>query len=69
VERTVDELTDRGIRFENYDGEYGTDDKRIYSGVGPMIACFRDPAGNIISVLEQEPSNAKERRVWGGRMP
>jgi hypothetical protein len=63
VECTVDKLTDRGIRFEHYDGEFGTDDKGIYRGVGPMIALFRDPAGNIISVLEQEPSIAKERRV------
>jgi catechol 2,3-dioxygenase-like lactoylglutathione lyase family enzyme len=49
----VDELTSRGVRFEPYDaGPVKTDDKGILRGPGPNIAWFRDPAGNILSVLE-----------------
>ncbi len=51
VERTVDELTARGVRFERYPG-FDQDDKGIARGEGPAIAWFTDPAGNILSVLE-----------------
>jgi len=55
VEKTVDELTRRGVRFEKYtDPELKTDDKGIFRGRGPVIAWFKDPAGNILSVLEQK---------------
>lgn len=54
VERAVDELTAAGVPFEHYEGEYGTDEKGIFRGEGPTIAWFRDPAGNILSVLEQD---------------
>ena len=50
VERTVDELAARGVRFERYDG-MGQDEKGIMRGNGPDIAWFTDPAGNILSVL------------------
>ena len=53
VERAVDELGARGVRFERYDG-FDQDDKGIARGMGPAIAWFTDPAGNILSVLEQE---------------
>jgi hypothetical protein len=52
IERAVDELTKRGVRFEHYEGEIKTDKKGIARGNGPNIAWFRDPAGNILSVLE-----------------
>ena len=53
VDRAVDELSKRGIRFEKYDGpEIKTDEKGIMRGNGPTIAWFRDPAGNILSVLQ-----------------
>ena len=53
VEQAVDELTRRGIRFEHYDqDELKTDEKGIFHGGGPKIAWFKDPAGNILSVLE-----------------
>jgi hypothetical protein len=52
VERTVDELTARGIRFEQYEGDIKTDAKGIHRGGGPDIAWFKDPAGNILSVLK-----------------
>jgi catechol 2,3-dioxygenase-like lactoylglutathione lyase family enzyme len=54
IERAVDELTRRGVRFERYDQkELKTDEKGIHRGDGPLIAWFKDPAGNILSVLEE----------------
>lgn len=55
VERTRDALVERGVRFEIYEkGPVKTDAKGIASGgEGPRIAWFRDPSGNILSVLEQ----------------
>jgi catechol 2,3-dioxygenase-like lactoylglutathione lyase family enzyme len=53
VELSVDELTKRGVRFEVYDlSDIKTDKKGIMRGNGPTIAWFKDPAGNILSVLE-----------------
>ena len=55
VERAVDALAERGVKFEIYrDGPVETDAKGISSGGGgPKIAWFRDPSGNILSILEQ----------------
>jgi catechol 2,3-dioxygenase-like lactoylglutathione lyase family enzyme len=52
IEQAVDELTKRGVRFEHYEGEIKMDKKGIARGNGPNIAWFKDPAGNILSVLE-----------------
>lgn len=53
VEKAVDELTRRGVRFEIYDeGGLKTDARGVFRGGGPVIAWFKDPAGNILSVLE-----------------
>ena len=53
VDQAVDELTKRGVRFEIYDlSDIKTDKKGIMRGNGPMIAWFKDPAGNILSVIE-----------------
>jgi predicted enzyme related to lactoylglutathione lyase len=52
VDQAVDELTERGVQFEHYEGEIQTDEKGIARDAGPAIAWFRDPAGNILSVLE-----------------
>jgi catechol 2,3-dioxygenase-like lactoylglutathione lyase family enzyme len=52
VEGTVDALAGRGVRFERYDG-MEQDDKGINRGEGPLIAWFKDPAGNILSIIEQ----------------
>ena len=49
VEAAVDELGARGVTFEHYDF---TDDKGINRRGGPLIAWFKDPAGNILSVLQ-----------------
>lgn len=55
VEQTVDELTERGVQFETYtSGNVVTDEKGIMRGRGPTIAWFKDPAGNILSVVEQQ---------------
>ena len=54
IEQAVDQLTGAGVRFERYDGELQTDEKGIFRGGGPLIAWFTDPAGNILSVLEEE---------------
>ena len=54
VEQAVDELTKRGVRFERYEGVISTDEKGIHRGEGPDIAWFKDPAGNILSVLKPD---------------
>jgi catechol 2,3-dioxygenase-like lactoylglutathione lyase family enzyme len=52
VDEAVDELTARGVQFEHYEGDIETDEKGIARNGGPDIAWFKDPAGNILSVLE-----------------
>jgi len=54
IESAVDKLTKTGVRFEKYEGEIKTDEKGIHRDGGPSIAWFKDPAGNILSVLENE---------------
>ncbi|MET0615697.1 MAG: VOC family protein, partial [Thermoleophilaceae bacterium] len=53
VEAAVDELTARGIAMERYDG-FDQDEKGIARDNGPTIAWFRDPAGNILAVLQAD---------------
>jgi catechol 2,3-dioxygenase-like lactoylglutathione lyase family enzyme len=53
VERAVDDLTAKGVEFERYDG-FDQDDKGIARGQGPTIAWFKDPAGNVLSVHEEQ---------------
>src|SRR5215207_5436532 len=50
IDAAVDELTARGVKFERYDG-FDQDEKAIARGSGPDIAWFKDPAGNVLSVL------------------
>jgi catechol 2,3-dioxygenase-like lactoylglutathione lyase family enzyme len=56
IDEAVDELTEKGIKFEQYAGM--TDHKGVARGLahdrGPNIAWFKDPAGNILSVLQRE---------------
>jgi catechol 2,3-dioxygenase-like lactoylglutathione lyase family enzyme len=53
VDDAVRELTGRGVRFEIYSQpDLETDEKGIFRQGGPTIAWFKDPAGNILSVLE-----------------
>ncbi len=55
IDEAVDELAAQGVAFENYAGM--TDDKGVARGLsrhqGPDIAWFKDPAGNILSVLQE----------------
>jgi catechol 2,3-dioxygenase-like lactoylglutathione lyase family enzyme len=53
IDAAVDELSSKGVQFERYDG-FDQDDKGIARGPGPEIAWFRDPAGNILSVLKEQ---------------
>jgi catechol 2,3-dioxygenase-like lactoylglutathione lyase family enzyme len=52
IDKAVDELTDRGVRFERYDG-FDQDEKGVARDGGPYIAWFKDPAGNVLSVLQE----------------
>jgi catechol 2,3-dioxygenase-like lactoylglutathione lyase family enzyme len=51
VEQAVDELGARGVQFERYEG-FEQDDKGIFRGGGPLIAWFKDPADNVLSVIQ-----------------
>jgi catechol 2,3-dioxygenase-like lactoylglutathione lyase family enzyme len=51
VEEAVDGLTARGVEFERYEGS-GQDEKGIMRDQGPDIAWFKDPAGNVLSVIK-----------------
>ena len=55
IDQAVEELKGKGVKFENYDNM--TDEKGIARGIankmGPDIAWFKDPAGNILSVLHE----------------
>lgn len=53
IEVAVDALTKRGVVFEQYN-ELNTDKKGISHNEGPLIAWFKDPAGNILSVIQEE---------------
>ncbi len=55
IVKAVKELKNKGVVFESYDGEQlKTDEDNIARGGGPLIAWFKDPAGNILSVIEQK---------------
>jgi len=55
IEKAVDELESMGVRLEHYNlPDIKTDERGIArGGPGPRIAWFKDPAGNILSVLEE----------------
>jgi catechol 2,3-dioxygenase-like lactoylglutathione lyase family enzyme len=55
IELAVDHFIGKGIRFEQYSGELQTDSKGICKSEGgkPYIAWFKDPAGNILSLIEE----------------
>jgi catechol 2,3-dioxygenase-like lactoylglutathione lyase family enzyme len=52
IEATVDGLSARGVEIERYEG-FDQDERGIFRGGGPLIAWFKDPAGNVLSVLQQ----------------
>src|SRR5215207_1749927 len=59
IDTAVDRLTGAGVTMERYDGpDFNQDAKGISRGNGPNIAWFKDPSGNILSVLEDRPPSA-----------
>jgi predicted enzyme related to lactoylglutathione lyase len=52
IDEAVEELSARGVRMERYEG-FEQDEKGVFRGGGPYIAWFKDPAGNVLSVLQQ----------------
>ena len=51
IERAVDDLTARGVQFERYES-FDQDERGIMRAEGPPIAWFKDPAGNVLSVIK-----------------
>lgn len=51
IEAAVDALVQRGVTFERYEG-MKADERGIMREGGPLIAWFKDPAGNVLSVLQ-----------------
>jgi catechol 2,3-dioxygenase-like lactoylglutathione lyase family enzyme len=52
IDAAVGVLADRGVRFERYD-DFVQDDAGIFREGGPYIAWFKDPSGNVLSVLQE----------------
>jgi len=53
IDAAVDQLLERGVAFERYPG-FDQDERGISRGEGPEIAWFKDPAGNVLSVLAEQ---------------
>jgi catechol 2,3-dioxygenase-like lactoylglutathione lyase family enzyme len=53
IDQAVAELTARGVAIQHYEDPQ-TDDRGIYRGQGHSIAWFTDPAGNVLSVIQQD---------------
>ncbi len=53
IEETVKWMKEKGVEFESYDEPMKTDEDNIFRKGGPVIAWFKDPAGNILSVIEE----------------
>lgn len=51
IDAAVDRLTAAGVQFERYEGS-GQDARGIARAYPPPIAWFKDPAGNILSVIQ-----------------
>lgn len=53
IDKAVDELIRRGVRMERY-AEFDQDEKGVFRAQDPPIAWLTDPAGNTLSVLQQD---------------
>ncbi len=53
IEAAIDALAARGVRFERYD-DIEQDDKGVFRDEGPYVAWFKDPSGNVLSVLQEK---------------
>lgn len=60
IDAAVDQLRSKGVELESYGGDIATDEKGVFRGRershGPNIAWFKDPAGNILSIVEDTSS-------------
>lgn len=54
IDAAVDGLTAAGVTFERYGEGFDQDDRGVARGNGPPIAWFKDPAGNILSVIQTD---------------
>ncbi len=54
IDEAVEALKHKGVKFEQYDY---TDEKGIAREMGPLIAWFKDPSGNILSLIEEKKLN------------
>ncbi len=57
ISKAVEELTAKGVTFERYEGMHQDETgiaRGIAANMGPDIAWFKDPAGNILSVLQEK---------------
>ena len=55
LKKAMDQLTAKGLKFEHYNNDdIVTDEEGVFNGEGIKIAWFKDPSGNILSVLEEE---------------
>jgi predicted enzyme related to lactoylglutathione lyase len=52
IDAAVDQLGERGVEFLRYEG-FDQDEKGVMRDQGPNIAWFTDPAGNVLSVIEE----------------
>lgn len=52
IEGTVDRLSAAGVEFERYGEEFGQDERGIASSLGPRMAWFKDPADNIVAIIQ-----------------
>jgi uncharacterized protein YndB with AHSA1/START domain/predicted enzyme related to lactoylglutathione lyase len=57
IEQAVKEVTDQGVSFEHYEG---SDEFGISRNEGPVIAWFKDPAGNFLSFIQSEQTEIKD---------
>ena len=53
IDAVVDALAARGVRFERYDS-MDQDERGVFRAEGPYIAWFKDPSGNLLSVLQEK---------------
>jgi catechol 2,3-dioxygenase-like lactoylglutathione lyase family enzyme len=53
IDATVDALVARGVRFERYD-DMAQDQRGVFRDEGPYIAWFKDPSGNLLSILQEK---------------
>src|SRR5262245_18881891 len=53
INETIDMLTRSGVRFEHYDNAIKTNEKGIFRYSDVQLAWFKDPSGNILSVIQE----------------